>query len=133
MSGIPSGAKILAACLFTAIVALFFWLFDSHSTIGFGTAMGLAMATVAAAVTLLAGYVYADASKRGMPAVPWTVLALLVPNGVGFVLYFLLRKPILHPCSKCGQGVAPDSAYCPKCGESQMLHDSWRAPTGEAT
>ena len=76
--------------------------------------------TFAGAYFLLAGYVYADAVRRGMPPIPWTALAVLVPNCVGFVLYFLLRKPILHPCPSCGRGVAPDAAFCPRCGQPQM-------------
>ncbi|HEY2015554.1 MAG TPA: hypothetical protein VGH38_18750, partial [Bryobacteraceae bacterium] len=44
----------------------------------------------------------------------------VIPNCVGFVLYFLLRKPILHPCPGCGRGVAPDAAFCPRCGQPQM-------------
>ena len=66
------------------------------------------------------GYIYADAARRGMPPIPWTALAVLIPNCVGFVLYFLLRKPILHPCPSCGRGVAPDAAFCPRCGQPQM-------------
>src|SRR3954466_5801416 len=88
-----TAAKILAAFLFTAIVGVCYWLLDGLKTMGFGTVMGVAFGAVAAASTLLAGYVYADASRRGMPPIPWTALALLVPNGLGFVLYFLLRKP----------------------------------------
>jgi uncharacterized OB-fold protein len=45
---------------------------------------------------------------------------VLIPNCVGFVLYFLLRKPILHPCPSCGGGVTPDAAFCPHCGHPQM-------------
>jgi hypothetical protein len=76
--------------------------------------------TLAAAYFLLAGYIYADAAPRGMPPIPWTALAVLIPNCVGFILYFLLRKPILHPCPGCGCGVAPDAAFCPGCGQPQM-------------
>ena len=126
---IPAAAKVFAACAFTAIVTFFFWFFDNHSTVGFGTMMGVGMGAIAAALILLAGYVYGDASRRGMPPIPWTALALLVPNGIGFVLYFLLRKPIVHPCSRCGHGVAPDAAFCSQCGESQShfgVEHSWK-------
>jgi hypothetical protein len=117
---IPAAAKILAAFAFLAMVVLLFFLFDEHQRIGFGTAIGVGVGTVAAAFILLTGYVYADSSRRGMPPIPWTALALLVPNGVGFVLYFLLRKPMLHPCSNCGGGVAQDAAFCSRCGQSQL-------------
>jgi len=113
---IPGPARILAALAF---VVFFFVTFDHHRAIALGTLIGLAGGALAAAYFLLAGYVYADAARRGMPPIPWTALAVLVPNCIGFVLYFLLRKPILHPCPGCGRGVAPDAAFCPRCGQPQ--------------
>jgi len=114
---IPGPAKIVAVLAF---VVFFFGVFDEYRASALRTLIGLAGGTLAAAFFLLAGYVYADAVRRGMPAIPWTALAVLVPNCVGFVLYFLLRKPILHPCPGCGRGVAPDAAFCPRCGQPQM-------------
>ena len=117
---IPVPAKIVAALAF---VVFFFGVFEEHWASGFGTLIGLAGGTLAAAYFLLAGYIYADALRRGMPPIPWTALAVLVPNCVGFVLYFLLRKPIVHPCPNCGRGVAPDAAFCPRCGHAQTNLD----------
>ena len=114
---IPGPAKIVAVLAF---IAFFFGVFKEYRASGLGTLIGLAGGTLAGAYFLLAGYVYADAVRRGMPPIPWTALAVLVPNCVGFVLYFLLRKPILHPCPSCGRGVAPDAAFCPRCGQPQM-------------
>lgn len=113
---IPGPARILAALAF---VVFFFVTFDHHRVIALGTLIGLAGGAIAAAYFLLAGYVYADAARRGMPPIPWTALTVLVPNCIGFVLYFLLRKPILHPCPGCGRGVAPDAGFCPCCGQPQ--------------
>jgi hypothetical protein len=114
---IPGPAKVLAAFNF---VVFFFLTFDNHRAMGLGTLIGLAGGTLAGAWVLLAGYIYADAVRRDMPPIPWTVLAVLIPNCVGFVLYFVLRKPILHACLGCGRGVAPDVAFCPHCGQTQM-------------
>jgi hypothetical protein len=127
---IPAAAKILAAFTFLANVAFFFYIFDDHRAIGLGAAIGAGSGTIAAVFILLAGYVYADASRRCMPPIPWTALALLIPNGVGFVLYFLLRKPLHHPCSNCGCGVAQSAAFCSACGQSQRdvgVQHSWKA------
>jgi len=118
---IPTEAKILAAFVFVALPAFLFFFFDERKTIGLRSAMGAGIgAIIAAAFILLVGYVFADSSRRGMSPIPWTALALLIPNGVGFVLYFLLRKPIQHACSNCGRGVAQDAAFCSKCGQSQL-------------
>jgi hypothetical protein len=69
-----------------------------------------------AAYVLLAGYVYGDAGRRGMNAIAWTIIAVVIPNLIGFLLYFVLRKAILFPCPQCSQGVAPRAAFCSACG-----------------
>jgi len=74
------------------------------------------------ALVLLIGYVNADAKRRGMRYVLWTWLAALVPNALGIVIYFVLREPLLTPCSHCGAQVRPGFPFCPKCG----------APIGQA-
>ena len=113
---IPWPAKIVAVLAF---VLFFFGVIEEHSASSLRTLIGLAGGTLACAYFLLAGYIYSDAVRRGMPPIPWTALAVAIPNCVGFVLYFLLRKPILHPCPSCGSGVAPDAAFCPRCGHLQ--------------
>jgi len=122
---IPIGAKVAAALVFLAIVAGLNWFFVDRNTLGLAevglvTVIGAMGGLFAAAYVLLAGYVYADAPRRGMPAIAWTALTVLVPNAIGFVLYFLLRKPIVHPCPNCGCGVAQDAAFCSRCGQSQL-------------
>ena len=122
---IPFGAKVAAALVFLAIVAGLNWFFVDRNSLGLAevglvTVIGAMGGLFAAAYVLLAGYVYADASRRGMPAIAWTALTVLVPNAIGFVLYFLLRKPIVHPCPNCGCGVAQDAAFCSGCGQSQL-------------
>ena len=71
---------------------------------------------------LLIGYVNADSKRRGMNSLLWTLLVLFVPKAIGFLAYFLLRKPLLvegvHSCPKCGSGVRADFRFCPKCGYS---------------
>ena len=53
-----------------------------------------------AAYLLLIGYVNQDAKRRDMGQVLWTLLVILIPNGIGFLAYFLLRKPILDGMSE---------------------------------
>jgi hypothetical protein len=55
---------------------------------------GLIIVLMLAVTALLAGYIYRDAPRRGMPRVPWTLLAVLAPNGIGFLIYFLMRNPL---------------------------------------
>jgi RNA polymerase subunit RPABC4/transcription elongation factor Spt4/putative effector of murein hydrolase LrgA (UPF0299 family) len=71
---------------------------------------------------LLIGYVNADSKRRGMNSLLWTLLVIFIPKAIGFLAYFLLRKPLLveggRSCPKCGTGVGGDFRFCPKCGYS---------------
>jgi RNA polymerase subunit RPABC4/transcription elongation factor Spt4 len=80
------------------------------------TLMGIVGAVFMAATLLLIGYIYADAQRRGMNALLWVFLIILIPKLIGFVAYFLLRKPLLAPCPQCGTAVSSDFGYCAKCG-----------------
>jgi len=73
------------------------------------------------ALALLIGYVYADAKRRGMRYVMWTWLAVLIPNAIGIILYFVLRDPRLVTCLKCATPVRQGFAFCPNCGASLTL------------
>jgi RNA polymerase subunit RPABC4/transcription elongation factor Spt4 len=67
---------------------------------------------------LLIGYVYADAKRRGMRYVMWTFLAALIPNGIGVILYFLLRDPLPKACPHCTRLVNAKFVFCPYCGSA---------------
>jgi len=64
----------------------------------------------------LIGYVYGDAKRRGMRYVMWTWLAILVPDLIGVILYFILRDPMPKPCPGCGNRVKAGFVFCPQCG-----------------
>lgn len=66
--------------------------------------------------TLLIGYVNGDAKRRGMRRALWTVIAIFVPNGIGIILYFFMREPLLEPCPRCRTQVRSTFAFCPNCG-----------------
>ncbi len=67
-------------------------------------------------LVLLIGYVNADAKRRGMRYVMWTLLAALIPNAIGIILYFVLRDPLLANCATCGTQARAQFAFCSKCG-----------------
>jgi len=71
-----------------------------------------------ACMILLIGYVNGDARRRGMNRVLWTLLAIFIPNGIGILLYFLLRKPRILTCPQCGAVVEPGFGFCPQCRHS---------------
>jgi len=65
---------------------------------------------------MLIGYINADARRRGMRYIVWTLLAIFVPNTLGIILYFLLRDPLLVRCPQCGAQGRPGYVFCPQCG-----------------
>jgi hypothetical protein len=93
-----------------------------------GLGMGLLAGTLAAIWLLCLGYVYADARRRAMPAVLWTLIAIMVPNLLGFLFYFALRRPLLAPCPKCGHAIAPEQRFCAWCGNEMASSASSPTP-----
>jgi hypothetical protein len=67
-------------------------------------------------LVLFYGYINADARRRGMRYVMWTLLAMFVPNTLGIILYFILREPLLAQCPKCGAQGRANFTFCPQCG-----------------
>src|SRR6516225_10303557 len=47
--------------------------------------IAFACAVLVGLMIALTGYVYADAKRRGMRAVLWVVLIILLPKGIGFI------------------------------------------------
>ena len=80
---------------------------------------GLTFGVFTAAFFLALGYIYGDARRRQMPAWAWVIAAFVIPNLIGFILYFLFRAPLLGPCSSCGEPIRPREAFCSHCGCSQ--------------
>jgi hypothetical protein len=78
--------------------------------------MSLLVGLVIATWILGLGYVNADARRRGMPPVLWTLIAAFIPNLLGFLLYFALRRPIASPCPHCGQATTAEQRFCSWCG-----------------
>jgi len=55
---------------------------------------------------LMIGYVNRDARRRGMSPAFWTVIMIfLLASGIGFIVYFLLREPLVLNCPKCDEKV----------------------------
>jgi len=61
-------------------------------------------------------YIYLDAKRRGMKAILWLLLAILVPDLIGVLIYFLLREPLPLNCPRCGTVGNARFNYCPSCG-----------------
>jgi len=77
--------------------------------------LGLAGGTVMACYILLIIYINRDAGRRGMNRLGWTLLAIFIPNGLGIVLYFVLRKALSPNCPQCHALVESGFGFCPCC------------------
>lgn len=63
-------------------------------------------------------FVYRDAKSRGMEPLLWTLIAVLVPNFIGLIIYLVLRKDhIILNCPNCGGEVQEHFTTCPSCGQ----------------
>jgi hypothetical protein len=116
---IPFGAWITASVLFLACfitLSLIFLGPGSDFPVWLRFLLTVVAPLLMAGYTLLVGYVYGDARRRGMRYVMWTLLAIFLTNGIGIILYFILREPLLAFCSRCGAGVQPSHAFCARCG-----------------
>lgn len=84
--------------------------------------LGLLAGTAGACWILLVGYVSGDSSRRGMNPWLWTPVAILVPYGMGILLYFILRQKRRESCPQCGYGVQPGFNFCPRCSHKLGLN-----------
>ena len=122
---VPTAARVVAGLAYLALVAVMaaIWLAppllageSPHPMLWIWFFVTTVPALMLPAFVLLVGYVCADARRRGMNHVLWTLLAIFVPNAIGLLLYFILRAPLPVPCPSCGTPVGKDLAHCPRCG-----------------
>jgi len=77
--------------------------------------LGLLVGIVLGSFLLFIGYINRDAKRRGMSPVLWTIVAVLIPNALGIILYFVLRQPLRSGCPQCGYAVQREFNFCPRC------------------
>ena len=62
-------------------------------------------------------FVYRDAKQRGMEAILWMLIAILIPGFIGLIVYLIARtrySPLR--CARCGSAVEETYTVCPQCG-----------------
>lgn len=114
---IPRWSILLALVAFVGIQYLFFFvLHPQHKTpmalhVYFGTSWG----ALVAAYMLMIGYISEDAPRRNMGKWLWILLCIVLQGGIGPVIYFLLRQPVLTRCPCCGTKIESNFHFCPQC------------------
>jgi hypothetical protein len=117
---IPIWSIVVAAASFV-LVEYYFWLVlpqgRNHQPppLGFRIYFNLSWGFLAALYFLMVGYVSKDAPRRAMSARFWIVICFVMPGGMGAVLYFLLRAPVVSRCPACSTHVQSDFHFCPQC------------------
>jgi RNA polymerase subunit RPABC4/transcription elongation factor Spt4 len=115
---IPQWVWILSGTLFVGVQVLFDVMLAQQKDAPPAWArvlLGLLLGLVVGTFIAFLGYINRDAKRRGMSPLLWTLVALLIPNALGILLYFVLRQPVQNPCAKCGNAVQPGFNFCPRC------------------
>ncbi|HEX3354395.1 MAG: zinc ribbon domain-containing protein [Terriglobales bacterium] len=115
---VPLWAWALAGIAFIAAQIVFNVVMVRHSGAppAWGRAlMGLGAGLGGACFLLLIGYINRDAERRGMSPTLWTIMAVIIPNALGIILYFLLRQPRSSVCPQCANTVQSGFNFCPRC------------------
>jgi hypothetical protein len=113
--------SVAAAILAFVVMQYLFWVVFPHERHHPGPPIGLRLyfavswGMLAALYMLMVGYVSKDSPRRGMSARIWILVCLVMPGGIGAVLYFLLRQPVISLCPVCGTRVQSEYHFCPQC------------------
>jgi hypothetical protein len=118
ISVIPAWGWVVAGIAFVAAQVLFdiFIAREKDAPPMWGRILlGLLVGVVVGCWILFLGYINRDSRRRGMSPTLWTVVAIVIPNALGIILYFVLRQPLLSSCPQCGHAVQAGFSFCPHC------------------
>lgn len=117
LSLIPAWSVVLSLVVFVAVQYLFHGVLPhhKHEMLPMRLLMGYSWGTAFASYVLLVGYVSRDVKRRGMAAGLWMLIVVLMPGGIGAIVYFLLRQPVLSRCPHCSTEIAASFNFCPQC------------------
>ena len=114
---IPIWAIALSVVVFAAVQFLFQRVIPTphHGSPIFHVIMSYSWGTALSSYMLLIGYISRDVKRRNMSAGIWMLIVLVMPGGIGAIVYFLLRQPIMSRCPSCRTEVANGFHFCPQC------------------
>ncbi len=120
MKLIPRWSIALAVFAFLVMQYIFWVVLPAHRhhpgpPVGLRLYFALSWSALAALYVLMVGYISRDAPRRSMSARLWMLVCVVMPGGIGAVLYFLLRQPVVSLCPSCGTRVQSEFHFCPQC------------------
>ncbi len=118
LSLIPAWSVVLSVTVFAA-VQYFFHLANQHAgphgILPMRMIFSYSTGTALASYVLLIGYITRDVKRRNMSAGIWMLIVMVMPGGIGAIVYFLLRQPMVTRCPSCQSEVASGVHFCPQC------------------
>ncbi len=114
---IPRWSIVIAILAFAAMQYVFHGVLPhhKHEMLPMRLLMGYSWGTLVASYVLLVGYVSRDVRRRNMPPALWMLIVIVMPGGIGAVVYFLLRSPMLSRCPHCSTEIDANYHFCPQC------------------
>jgi hypothetical protein len=117
---IPLWSVVLSVLAFVGVEYLFWIVIPQYRhhpgpPVGVRLYFAVTWGALAALYMLMIGYVSKDAPRRLMSPQIWMMICFVMPAGVGSVLYFLLRQPIVSNCPACGTAIQSNYHFCPQC------------------
>jgi hypothetical protein len=117
---IPRWSIAVAVLVFVAVQYLWWVVFPAQRhhpppPLSLRIYFALSWSALASLYVLMVGYVSKDAPRRAMSLRFWIAICLVMPGGIGSVLYFLLRQPVISRCPACGTRIQSDYHFCPQC------------------
>lgn len=118
LSLIPWWSVALSIALFIAVQFLFHYEPQPqphHGSSALRWLFSYSWGTALASYVLLIGYISRDVKRRNMNPGIWMLMALVMPGGIGAIVYFLLRQPVMTRCPSCRTELANGFHFCPQC------------------
>ncbi len=116
---IPLWSVVLSLIIFAGIQILNFKVLPPppphHNFLPFRMLGSYSWGMALASYVLLIGYISRDVKRRNMSAGIWMLIVLVLPGGIGAVVYFLLRQPVMTRCPSCRTELANSFHFCPQC------------------
>ena len=118
---IPLWSVLLSLAVFAGVQVLSFWGGHGgpppprHGNPVMHVVGSYSWGAALASYVLLIGYISRDVKRRNMRPALWMLIVLVMPGGIGAIVYFMLRQPMMTRCPSCRTEVASGFHFCPQC------------------
>ncbi len=113
----PDWSVVLAIIVFGAVQYLFHGVLPHHRAelLPMRLLMGIHGGRRSPAMSFWLGMLAGCATAQDARAGLWMLIVVVMPGGIGAVVYFLLRQPMVTPCPHCSTELTSSVHFCPQC------------------